>query len=50
MGELTSTVIDRNPGLVTGLAVAPKIGMMYWSDDDDVSEVGVVTCPSNTSS
>ena len=33
-GELTSVVVDRNPGLVTGLAVAPEIGMLYWSDDD----------------
>ena len=50
-GELTSTVIDRSPGLVSGLAVAPKIGMMYWSDDDDVSEVGAtVKIPSHNSS
>ena len=27
-------MVDRNPGLVTGLAVAPEIGMLYWSDDD----------------
>ena len=33
-GELTSVVVERNPGLVTGLAVAPEIGMLYWSDDD----------------
>ena len=31
-------VVERNPGLVTGLAVAPEIGMLYWSDDDEASE------------
>ena len=32
------SVVDKNPGIIEGIVVAPTLGTMYWHDDDGEKE------------
>ena len=32
------SVVDKNPGIIEGIVLAPTLGTMYWHDDDGDKE------------
>ena len=32
------SVVDKNPGIIQGIVLAPTLGTMYWHDDDGEKE------------
>jgi hypothetical protein len=32
------SIVDKNPGIIEGIVLAPTLGTMYWHDDDGDKE------------